>query len=305
MYTENPLKDIILFGHALLSNQLARYAPKLYVRLTHQTGRGEQEGGEADIADYFIECFRDYRRHLGLNDEEVKSYLKNKVVLEYGPGDILGVALLFYASGAKRVHCVDRFPLSRMSEKNVNVYHRLLSSLDGRERQRAENAFRERGKPASGFNHRAIDYRVTRDGLSEGARKYDLIISRAVLEHVNDLEKTMLDIKRGLREGGLSIHEVDLKSHGLDRYTDFDFLTWPKLIYELMYSHKGCPNRWRVDKYRELAERSKLHVKMLTPTGRLDRKKIDVIYPKVAKEFSHITPEELSWQGFWVYLEHA
>ena len=36
----------------------------------------------------------------------------------------------------------------------------------------------------------------------------------------------MLDIQRSMKAGGLSVHQVDLKSHGLDRYVAFDFLTW-------------------------------------------------------------------------------
>ncbi len=305
MYTENLGKDVILFCKAFLSNQLAKFAPKLYVNLTRQTGRGEGEREALQVASYFFECFYDYRKQLALDEEEFQSYLREKVILEYGPGDILGVALLFYAYGAKMVHCVDRFPLAKMSNKNIDVYVQLLNSLGEKERERAENAFNEKGDPESGFNVNAIRYKITRNGLSGAIKKYDLIISRAVLEHVNDLEKTMIDIMCSMKEGGISLHKVDLTSHGLDRYTDFDFLTWPNVIYRLMYSHKGFPNRWRVNKYKELAENSNLHVKELIPTGRLDQKKLNTIYLKLAKEFRHISLKELSWQGFWIYLEHT
>lgn len=304
MYTENPRRDAILFCRAFLSNLLALFAPKLYVNLTHQTGRGQEEGA-LEIANYFIGCFHDYLEHLGLDKEDPESYFKDKVVLEYGPGDILGLSLLLYAYGAKKVHCVDRFPLSKLSNKNIDVYAHLLNSLDGKKRKRAENAFKESGNPASGFNENAVIYKVTKNGLSGVLNEYDLIISRAVLEHVNDLKGTMLDIKQSMREGGISIHKVDLKSHGLDRYRDLDFLTWPKTIYKLMYSHKGFPNRWRVNSYRELAESSDLYVKKLIPNGRLNSKKIDRIYNKVAKEFRHISPDELSWLGFWIHLTHG
>ena len=305
MYTENPAKDAVLFCKAFLSNQLARFAPKLYVNLTHQTGRGKKEGEALQVANYFIECFHDYRKCLNLNEEDFEYFLREKVVLEYGPGDILGMALLFYANGAESVHCVDRFPLSRLSKKNVEVYVHLLNLLDDEKRERAENAFKEKGNPESGFDEKAISYKVMRNGLSELNNKYDLIISRAVLEHVNDLKKTMLDIKCSMKVEGVSLHQVDLKSHGLDRYTDFDFLTWPKFIYDIMYSHKGFPNRFRVNAYREFAEKSGLKVKQLTPIGRLNQEKLDRIYLKVAKEFRPISPEELSWLGFWIYLEHA
>ena len=305
MHNQNIGNDVLIFIKASLTNQLARFAPKLYVELTHQTGRGDAEEQSSQIADYFVRCFRDYQDQLGLNDHEIREHLSGKAILEYGPGDILGVALLMYAYGAQTVCCVDRFPLSKLSAKNVDVYMRLLNSLGPEQRVRAANAFNENGDPRSGFNPQAITYKVTKNGLAGSSQEYDLIISRAVLEHVNNLEETMLDIKRSLKYGGVSLHEVDLKSHGLDRYKEFDFLSWPKLAYDLMYSHKGFPNRWRVNTYRELAKSAKLHVKKLSPTGRLEQEKIDAIRPRVAKEFSRVSPEELSWLGFWMQLEHA
>ena len=36
MYTENPIRDVLLFGKAVLSNQIARVSPALYVRLTNE-----------------------------------------------------------------------------------------------------------------------------------------------------------------------------------------------------------------------------------------------------------------------------
>lgn len=307
MYTRNPAKDALRFVKAFASNQLARIAPKTYVNLTNQTGRSSSDdSSEASlqVARYFIQCFRDYGEQLDLNEQEFSDYLKGKSVLEYGPGDILGIALLLYAHGAERVNCVDRFPLSRLSEKNISIYQHLLDSLDSDKRARADNAFNIKGDPASGFKAEAVNYKITENGLSNANRQYDLVISRAVLEHVNDLEKTMQDIKQSMKAGGISIHQVDLKSHGLDRYAELDFLTWPTLLYKAMYSHKGFPNRWRIDKYKQLAECSKLHIKKLTPTSKLEPEQISAIYPSLAKEFRHISPSDLCWKGFWIVLEH-
>lgn len=298
------MKDTMLFCKAFLTNQVAKFTPKLYIKYRQVTGRDEREEDGLQVAKYFIECFCDYQKHLGLNNEDIKSYLRDKVILEYGPGDILGVALLLYAYGARMVHCADRFPLSKLSDKNIDVYTHLLNSLDGEERQRAEKIFREKGNPASGFNENYVRYIITKNGLSGEKNKYDLIISRAVLEHVNDLSETILDIKQSMKKNGISLHKVDLKSHGLDRYTEFDFLTLPTFIYNLMYSHKGFPNRWRVDKYKELASISNLYIKDLIPTGRIDEVKLNIIYPNIAKEFRNITPEECSWLGFWIHITH-
>jgi len=46
---------------AIASNQIARFAPGLYVRLTGQTGRGGSSTETAiDIAQHFRQCLIDY-----------------------------------------------------------------------------------------------------------------------------------------------------------------------------------------------------------------------------------------------------
>lgn len=304
MYTESIGKDVYIFSKAFLTNQLAIFTPKLYLKLMNETGRGEAEESPKEAANYFVECFNDYQQQLNLSQKDFKDYLKGKVILEYGPGDVFGVALLFYAYGAEKVDCVDRFPLSSMSDKNSAVYQQLLSLLEGEARERAENAFKEKGNPKKGFKPNTINYTITKNGFSGKKDKYDLIISRAVLEHVNDLEHTMLDMKASLKKNGISLHKVDLKSHGLDRYTPFDFLTWPKLLYKLMYSHKGYPNRYRVDVYKHHAKASHLKVTHLEPTQQLTQEQLNLIYPKIINDFKHTPQEELLWMGFWMTLVH-
>lgn len=134
LYTENCAKDVVLFAKAVLSNQLARFAPAAYIQLTRHTGRGEEEQTPAQIADYFIQCCHDYRKQLKLDELEFASFLSGKRVLEYGPGDILGVALLMYAHGAEAVHCFDRFPLTA---RRTRIYRSTRSCLARRARTRA------------------------------------------------------------------------------------------------------------------------------------------------------------------------
>lgn len=305
MYTENLGKDAIRFTRAALLNQLARSAPSLYTKLKQDTGRGDGTADSSQTVEYFFRCFDEYRQKLGLDRDQVRDFLKGKAVLEYGPGDVLGIALLMYAHGAEFVHCVDRFPLERASAKNIQTYMEMLDRLAPEQRERASRAFNDFGAPESGFDQRLVKYSVTANGLINEQCAYDLIISRSVLEHVNCLDMTIGDIANALRMDGISVHKVDLKSHGLDRYQPFDFLTWPESIYQLMNSHKGSPNRWRVDKYKELVVRHGLRFRELTHTGQLEPEKINRIRPKLATGFRRIPTDELTWLGFWMVLERT
>lgn len=297
------MRESLIFVKAAASNVVAALAPRAYVRMTRQTGRGSEPETPDEIADYFWRCFRDYFERLGPKAGAPESYLSGKRVLEYGPGDVLGVALLFFAYGASRVDCVDRFPLENLSVRNERVYRCLIDRLDGSARARAEGAFREHGNPRSGFRPEAIEYGVTRSGLRGRPETYDLSISRAVLEHVNDLDATFGDITSGLKPGGASLHLVDLKSHGLDRRRRFDFLEWSDWAYRVMYGAKGVPNRWRVDKYRALVSESGLRLLELTPNSTIPVAEILELQPRLAFRFRSIDPSDLAWEDFWIVLE--
>lgn len=299
MFSKNPRRDVVLFMRASFTNLLALFP--FYLRLGNRSGRGGAGETAAGAADYFRRCVSDYCAQLAVDP----SFFRNKRVLEYGPGDTLGVALLLYAHGAETVHCVDHFPIHEITPANAAVYRAILDSLDGEARARGERAFREPGVPASGFAPAAIEYRVTPHGLSGRRQEYDLVLSRSVLALVNRLDWTLADIAAALKPDGLSIHKVDLSSHGLDRDHPLDFLTWPRPLYQLMYSRKGRPNRWRVDRYQALAEAAGLHIRKLEPTGRISDAEVAFIGPRVDPAFRDVPPELLSWLGFWMILDHA
>ena len=46
-------------------------------------------------------------------------------------------------------------------------------------------------------------------------------------------------------------------------------------------------------------------MKKLSPTTTVGMEALNTIYPKLAKEFRHISLEDLSWQGFWMILERV
>lgn len=256
-----------VIARAIMSNLIARFAPAYYVRLTGQTGRGESSAETADtIADYFQRCVTDYLDMLGISQSNRLSFLQDKVVLEYGPGDIPGVALLLVAQGARKVYCVDRFPLVSMGSKNLAVIQRLAVSLDAMQRRRFDQCFINPTKPEQGFNSDRIEYLIRPNGLSGLRSEIDIVISRAVLEHVNDLEATFDDMLQAMKPGAIAIHQVDLRSHGLHVSNPLDFLTPPNWLWQLMHSHKGVPNRWRANRYAEILKRRNIRPTIFCPT---------------------------------------
>lgn len=290
---------------AILTNQIARFAPGWYLKLTHETGRGGGEESIADIASYFEECFTEYFQVLEIEREKMSAWLEGKSVVEYGPGDVPAVGMLMLAHGAKEVICVDRFALVSLSARNVEVLRRMIERLPAPARGRAEECFRVRGAPESGFREERLRYVVHPSGLSGLRDHADLVISRAALEHVNDLSATFADQHAVLRDDGIAVQKVDLRSHGLHRSNPLDFLTWPAWLWSMMYSGKGVPNRWRVDRYRRDLHEQGLDVQRLAPTTLADPADVAAVRPHLAAPLRGISEEDLAWLGFWLVCRRA
>jgi SAM-dependent methyltransferase len=287
MFSFNKKADAYRFCKAFITNQYARIAPHSYCRYTNETGRGMKRETAQETANYFKVCFSEYMDWLNADEKITES-----VILEFGPGDIPGVALFFYAWGAKKVYCVDRFSLIAMSKFNAEVIEEILNLLPVDQKQRAFECFNEYGKPYSGFNENCIQYIVNKKGLSGFRDKVDFIFSRAVLEHVNDISAIINDMENALKIGGVTVNKVDLKSHGLHRGNILEFLTWPVLLWNLMYSEKGSPNRWRLDEYRKILSHSHLKLIFIKCVETCNNDVIDEVRP-------FLSDEDLSCLSFW------
>jgi SAM-dependent methyltransferase len=200
------------------------------------------------------------------------------------------------------VYCVDRFPLVNLSPKNARVLGDLISGSRGLERERLLACLAKPDDPGAGFSPDRIEYLVRPSGLSGLRESVDLVFSRAVLEHVDDLEATFADMTSALRPGALAIHQVDLRSHGLHISNPLDFLAWSRNLWQLMYSEKGVPNRWRIDKYRSILQRLPTSVLELRPTTLAAQEHVAAVRPALAPDFQAISDEDLSWLGFWLVM---
>ena len=292
--------DVKRITKATLTNLIACVSPKSYVRITGETGRGLGEETTDEVIQYFIGCFYDYFEKLNLAPNDIEGYLRGKAVLEYGPGDVPAIAILMIAHGAESVTCVDRFHLINLKPKNVQIMEGLLATLSLDKRKRVDECFSDFGNYSSGILPHKVLYVVDVNGLSGLENKIDFVYSRAVLEHVNDLEATFQDMKRAMKTDGVAIHLVDLKSHGLHREYPLDFLVWPAWLWHIMYSCKGVPNRWRVNEYRRILKEQGFNVRMIEPSMLADQKEIDAVRPYLAPQFKDVIDEDLSWLGFWV-----
>ncbi len=157
---------------------------------------------------YIQQVVEDYYSYGGLPDDA----LQGKDVLEIGPGDTLGVAMLMLARGARTVTCLDRFKPTIDVEKNKAICDHCEHA-----HQRPAN---ENRRPTAIFyrNESSPDGRIVArygnaiETIASNAdcQQYDLIVSRAVLEHVYDLESAWWSMKYCLRPQCRMLHKVIL-----------------------------------------------------------------------------------------------
>ena len=302
MYGENRVDDIKKLSKAILSNQIARTAPKLYASLTKFTGRGYGKFSPLETAQYFQERFDEYFEKLKIDKSDIKQFLTGKKLLEYYPGDVPGVAILMYAHGAEHITCINRFPLVTHTDTNVEIISELVNNLEGEARKRVHSCFLKSNDPGSGIDTSAIEYVVKPQGSAGLDSQIDMVYSGAALEHVTDLEATFADMYKMLVPGGIAIHQVDLKSHGMHRKNSLDFLTWPQWMWELMHSQKGVPNRWRINRYREIVEQSDFELNLLEPISLYSEAIIAEVKPHLTDSFKNVSDEDLAWAAFWLVM---
>ena len=191
-----------------------------------------------DSLDYIEGVFKDYQR---VSDRE---HFKGKLA-ELGPGDNDGVALMFLANGASEADLADRFYSHRDLDNNKKIYDALASKYPSMAlvlKESGAKLKRYYGAEAAG------------ETFFDQHTGYDYIISRSVLEHVDEPALVLQKMYDALNPGGMLIHKVDLRDHGM--FTPFSyalkFLEVPQWLYRLMTYGTGYPNRFLFHAYKNV-----------------------------------------------------
>jgi SAM-dependent methyltransferase len=204
---------------------------------------------------YIREVFEDFRRYAGI------SHFSGRVA-EIGPGDNCGVGMLMVADGADSVDLVDRFYSAREPERQAAIYKALLE----------DPAVARIFGDANLMDEATFPHLTRYYGQSASAEEffrehtgYSFIVSRAVMEHLYDPEGAIADMARALAPGGMLLHKVDLRDHGMFTpvFHQLKFLDVPASVYERMTRASGRPNRILIENYRRALDASGLEYQLL------------------------------------------
>ena len=188
-------------------------------------------------------CYSVYLRHMTMAQRNGFS-TSPKVIAELGPGDSLGIGLMalllgaekYYAfdvvkfsSDLKNLEMLDDLILLLRSQENIpdekefpriqpkldnckfpsNIYSKNFLSLS-LDTERIKNI-----KKSIKNNNKMIEYKAPwLEDKNISMESVDLIISQAVLEHIDNLEDAYRIMDRWLKKDGFMSHCIDFKSHG-------------------------------------------------------------------------------------------
>ncbi|MDD4899239.1 MAG: class I SAM-dependent methyltransferase [Candidatus Omnitrophica bacterium] len=292
-------------------------------KVVFNLGSTHQELSLAQSCSYIETVFDDYLKYGGINQND----LVGMKVLEIGPGDNLGVALNFLAAGVKKVVCLDRIYSKRNTEQERSTYLYLRAKMEPVSRQRFDSAIKIENNSFS-CNQEKLNYfygiDVARAAQVLGEEKFDLVVSRAVLEHIFEIDKAFEVMDKYLKEGGLLLHKIDFRDHEMfsrDKFHPLEFLTIPEFFWRHMTQHSGKPNRRLKNYYEERLKALGYDFKILIThlTGRQeeflppkenivlnrdfgdsDLRIIDSIRPRLAPQFRKLTDEVLLTAGIFL-----
>jgi hypothetical protein len=155
--------------------------------------------------------------------------IRDKRILEIGPGPDLGVGATLLADGAASYQAVDMFPLA---DRDLTDFYAALQLRIGP------------------IDQSRLRYTIaTFPNLPELSGEFDLVISHATLEHIDDIPG-LFRRARELAPAGAMCHFVDAMTHiGPIRDRDpLNILRFGDKVYSLM-QFPGIPNRLRADDY--------------------------------------------------------
>jgi SAM-dependent methyltransferase len=235
-------------------------------------------------------------------------------IAEIGPGGNAALALNLIAHGATSVDLLDRFAFSHDPAHLARLYGAIIAG-----------DARLAGLDAANLAPRVrchVGEEAAAERFFAAHRGYDAILSCAVLEHLYDPLGALDAMAAALNPGGVLLHQVDLRDHGMFSAAGHDeltFLALPSWLYPHMTRRRGRPNRVLLHRYRAALDALGLDYELLvtnlvgspaippTPYAEIPAEiraaalaRVAAIRPGLAREFADASDADLSVTGFFL-----
>jgi SAM-dependent methyltransferase len=244
-------QKVALIAYTILHSTIVRWRFRLG-KFDSLTGSTHMKFTDEQSVAYCLRQYSEYFQYGHLQP----SMLEGRTMLEYGPGDNVGVGLLFIAAGISFYAATDKFDAIRDVEKERRIYQKLRAGLDcDAARQRFDDAVDlSQGIQFNPKRIRCVYGVGAEDSDTQFTEPFDFLISRGVLQEIYEGERLFASMDKLLKPGGWMLHKVDHRDYGLFNANGFpalEFLTIPDPIYALMAKRSDRPARRLMNYYRD------------------------------------------------------
>ena len=249
---------------------------------------------DINVVDKWISILLEYEK------ADKETILKNRSVLELGPGSDLGVGLYLLSKSIKKYIAVDVNNLIKdVPEQFYNIFFKYLKEnlkLD-------VSVLMEELKKTKDGNNDKLDYICRKDFnivKALGSRKVDIVFSQAAFEHFDDIDETIKEVSDITRPGATFISLVDLKTHSrwIRNKDPNNIYRYSKWVYHL-FSSRGTPNRVRPYQYKQALEKNGWENIVIKPSTILKNNKYNSIIRYLDSEFAE-DKNQMNYLGIWI-----
>ncbi len=256
-------------------------------KVNHIAGNRFIDSTEKEVLITLKKVYSDYKKFGNLD----KNSIKEKKILEIGPGDSFGVALQFLFDGAKEVVCFDKFYANRNEKLLKSVYKKIISE----QKKYVFSSLFDKNlhpKPPIKYDYgKGIEDVNLKNNTNFYKEKFDLIISNQVLQEIYNPKLAFDKMIELLAIGGKMVHHIDFEPYNYFRAHSkaaYDFLTYNEFIYKWMVNKRGMSNRKRISEYIKILDaHTNISYKFLVYSSFLNLKPLEkgvVEYPNFTDE---------------------
>lgn len=251
--------------------------------------------------------------------------IPGKTILEIGTGANFLVALKLVAMGAEKVVCLDKYACLRSPKDQHRIYSSFLERLSDKEKKRLvgvldidSESFMINPDRIIHIQKNAIDFKAK--------KKFDIVISYAVFEHIPDLRRLFGAIQFNMATNSKFVSLVGNNDHGIFSlyHGELYYYRIPEPIWSLMTANSGRPNRKTPSYYSKLLDENgfshriyvrslKKHPGFIQPPVPIENVRdfckqevldeVSANKQKFSKEFRHLPEEDLLVSHFILVAE--
>lgn len=251
----------------------------------------------------------DYEANLKYNQEIIKTILGlstepdffvGKNVLEVGPGPDLMLGLLTLEYGVASYQAIDYFPVLSAPQW---FYQKMSETLSNPAAIKAASELSHHDSGAKEVNVTNLSYKILGiEKLGETHKEYDLIFSKDVLEHVDDLNTAFEKMSQSLAPAGRMIHKIDFQTHTsfIQEADKLNFLRYSEYIYKKFVKFRGGPNRLRLPELLDIAKSKGFRIEKIYINKEMTPSELAEVKPYLSQYYKNFPESALMPLSAWV-----